>query len=264
MSSKKSKAHGICKLTGDEGPFVKSHLLPRALTRLSLTGEKLVEAQLDQRPIRRADSWYDQRLVTRHGEDILEAIDTRGIEALRRHRLIWSGWDDLSDVNPGDQARMLAFGDPGCLQLFFLSLVWRAAASQLKEFRHVTLEHAVVEDLRVRVESQEPGDFRDYPIFLYQIISKAPPHNRTPLLETNDEFPDEDGAMISVPFVRIYLDGLVAHVHVAGDRRLHSELLRACAISGGAPETIVFTYRFEESRTQMDIATLFQNQSRRR
>lgn len=259
MNSKKCKPHGVCQLTGEEGPFVKSHLLPRALTRLSLSGEKHIEAEIGARPIRRPESWYDDRLVTRKGEDILEGIDTPGIEELRRHRLIWSGWDEDEFVDWNEPIRSISFARPEVIQLFFLSLAWRAAASRLKAFRYVSLAPEVVEDLRVRTESNNPGSFRDFPIVLHQIVSKGHAHNRGPLLEIDEGFPGEGGAPLKVPYVRFYFDGLVAHVHVPGGLKLHERFLQVCAVGGGNAETLVFTGSFEASRSRADLAQLIRS-----
>jgi hypothetical protein len=95
----KPKPVGVCKLTGDSGQFVRSHLIPDALTRLSKTGNKYIETGVGLPVTRPSSSWYDERLVTRRGEDVLEDIDTQGIEILRRHSLVWSGWKGTPQFN---------------------------------------------------------------------------------------------------------------------------------------------------------------------
>ncbi|KVD59127.1 hypothetical protein [Burkholderia ubonensis] len=74
------KFFGTCALTGEYGQFVKSHLIPRALTRLSRTGEKFIQSGIGERMARVPDSWYDLKLVVRLGEDILADIDDVGIK----------------------------------------------------------------------------------------------------------------------------------------------------------------------------------------
>ena len=103
-AKKKSKMalYGTCKLTGLDGRFVDSHILPRALTRPAAAGIKISETALQERPISRPPSWYDNRLVIRAGEDILEAIDTPAIDDLRRHKLVWTSFPNDSPFSDQD------------------------------------------------------------------------------------------------------------------------------------------------------------------
>jgi hypothetical protein len=68
-------AYGVCKLTGKSGKFVKSHLLPKALTRPGVAGEYFISGGQGCRPKKRWTSWYDQELVIKKGEDILANYD---------------------------------------------------------------------------------------------------------------------------------------------------------------------------------------------
>ncbi len=254
----KDRKSGLCKLTGQRGPFVKSHIIPASLTRLPSNGKKIVEAGIGLGVKSRFVSWYDNELVTRVGEDILEEIDTPAIEALRAHKLIWSSWgpDDqlkTSDLltEPGVQAfRLVWIPQASELQLFFLSLVWRCAASQRPEFSDVLLSADIVEDLRQRVQSKDPGFIGDYPVQLFQIVSKGMLHNRVPLLEkTNVEL--ESGDSRETEYVRIYFDGLIARVHLGLRDRFDDRYLATCLRS--ADKTIVFAHEFEKSRAASDI-----------
>ena len=121
------KLFGTCALTGEYGPFVKSHLIPRALTRLSRTGEKFIQSGIGERMVRVSDSWYDLKLVVRRGEDILADIDDAGIKELRENHLIWSGWgehkslQDLLGIDSNSPLRELCLPNTRNLRLFFLS-----------------------------------------------------------------------------------------------------------------------------------------------
>ena len=83
---------GVCALTLEQGDFIAAHLIPKALTRPSLPGRPLVQLSSGKKALRRWDSWYDDRLVTLNGENVLTELDTWAIEQLRAHRLVWSGW----------------------------------------------------------------------------------------------------------------------------------------------------------------------------
>lgn len=90
---------GACKLTGEEGAFVKAHIIPDALTRPE-KGAPFAQAGLEAAPIARWTSWYDKGIVTAAGEKILAGYDDWAIQKLRDHRLVWSGW--------GDEMRLIA------------------------------------------------------------------------------------------------------------------------------------------------------------
>lgn len=258
LSTAKLPKSGLCKLTRTHGRYVKSHIIPASLTRLPTNGQKVVQAGIGLGVKRRFVSWYDNELVTRVGEDLLEEIDTPAIEALRAHKLVWSSWGPESRLTTSDflaeideQAfRVIRISQAKELQLFFLSVVWRSAASQRPEFSDVRLPADVVEDLRRRVHAKDPGLFGDYPVQLFQIVSKGILHNRAPLLErTVVEL--EAGGRLEMDYVRIYFDGLVARVHVALRDRFDERYLATCLRSG--EDSIVFAHEFENSRTVADI-----------
>jgi hypothetical protein len=96
-----SRKAGICKLTGVEGSFVKSHLLPNALTRQSIPGGPFIQGGDGEAPERRWTSWYDTALVTEEGEAVLSELDNWAIAQLRSHRLVWSGWGPMRAFDEG-------------------------------------------------------------------------------------------------------------------------------------------------------------------
>lgn len=268
----KMAAQGICRLTGLEGSFVDSHILPRALTRPPTTGAKIRETALEQRPISRPPSWYDNRLVTRAGEDILEAIDTEAISQLRQHRLVWTSFpndapfsaDDVmslgAEVNFG--VRVLNLEDARALRLFFLSVVWRAAESTRREFEDVQLEPAVLQDIRERVLAKDPGDPWDYPIFLDQIITRGTWHNRTPIMESVGVPNAARTGVFLLPCVRIYVDGLVAKVAISDAHKLNRGDSSSLVL--GASQALTIAARtFEESRTSQDMLEVMEDNVRR-
>lgn len=61
-------------MTGDEGPLVKSHIIPKALTTFAEKGRPVAQAGTDYAPVKRWDGWYGAMIVTLAGEDILCAI----------------------------------------------------------------------------------------------------------------------------------------------------------------------------------------------
>lgn len=242
------------------GPFVDSHLIPKALTTLSRSGEKYVEAGIGHRILRRPGSWYDSHLVTREGEDVLARIDSKAIKELRRLRLVWSGWDGATRLPTEDLVlekgkpayRIVEGAQATALQLFFISLLWRAGATTLPQFsRYVRIGDKFLEDVRLRVLAEDPGGFSDYPIHLFQIVDQGEMHNRTPLLERK-RVPKLDGSLgESIDYVRFYFDGLIAHVHLALHRSLPQPYLQTCL--GPSGRLTVLTHNFDDSRARENL-----------
>lgn len=79
------------------------------------------------------------------------------------------------------------------LRVFFLSLLWRSAVSTRPEFADIVISESDLEDLRVRVLTQDPGRPEDYPVQLFQLTTRGWAHNRTPLLERK-RLPNVDGS----------------------------------------------------------------------
>lgn len=211
----------LCKLTGHYGKFVDSHLIPRALTRPDAPGKPFVQAGEGNRPTRRWDSWYDPALTTREGEDILAALDDWAITELRKHELVWTGWSgpgsptDKVKLIPGmvEGIREITGIDPRRLRLFFLSLLWRAAATVRPEFTAVSLPPDDLERLRLMLVLGDPGPLDFYPTQLTQLYTKGEIHNHTPLAETKIIPAYNARPERQIPFFRFYFDGLVAHIH---------------------------------------------------
>ena len=128
---------GQCKLTGTRGKYVKSHIIPEALTETLWKGNPLTQVGRHGKRIKRWTTWYDRKLVTVEGEAILATHDDWAINLFRQKELIWSSWGameqlDLPDhsLGPGRRGlRKLDGVDCERLRLFFLSLLWRAAAT---------------------------------------------------------------------------------------------------------------------------------------
>lgn len=219
MTSKNecSKApYGKCKLTHEEGFFVKSHIYPESVTRHDIKGSPIYEVGEGRRPRKRLTSWYDRGLCTLSGEKILASYDDWAVKCLRRHKLIWSGWgSDKADLSgatqilDGHYIRQVEGEDWNRLRLFYLSLLWRAAQSERAEFAEITVPAEDLEYLRQLVKDGDVGPLDFYPISLVQLTSRGPSHNLSPLSQEMAEF--SLGAEAS-PIFRFYFQGLIAHI----------------------------------------------------
>ena len=245
--------YGVCRLTGTRGTFVKSHIIPRALTQFGPANEPTIMINSDKdRPFRRRDGWYDKHLVNRQGEDIREEFDSWAIATLRRCHLIWSSWGSRVEVppphdqNPYFGIRMFEDIDPVRLRLFFASLLWRAAASTLVEFGEITLPPADLETLRQSLVSRAPLGDKFYPVSLTQLSTRGPDHIRAPFKTDMNIYDDDGNPLGTTPIFRFYFDGLAAQFWIRAPQPL--------GVSGVGNEAnlSVFTRPFEGSRQRMD------------
>lgn len=223
---RRGRNRGICQLTGDEGDFVDSHLLPKALTKAGGLQNGLIQAGRGRRPERRHSSWYDNSLVTSKGEKILADLDDWAIRELRCHQLVWSGWGPMHQLkvqsivpNSPFGIRILKGADWKRLRLFFLSLLWRAAATRRYEFDEISLEASDREMLRDMIVAGNAEPIEYFGLQLIQLSTMGVEHILTPIADIKSIGSDL-GDPYEVPFFRFYFDGLIAHF----DRRPTAEI----------------------------------------
>jgi hypothetical protein len=121
---------GRCALTHEEGEYISSHLIQKALTRPIAPGRPLIQFQSGKNAIRRWDSWFDDRLVILKGEKYLTDLDTWAIKTMRMHKMVWSSWGTAESLHghfqvlPGSPwgIRRIKGIDTLRLRLFFLKL----------------------------------------------------------------------------------------------------------------------------------------------
>lgn len=206
-------AEGICKLTGRAGKFVRSHLIPQAFTR-PIGKEGFICGGEGTVPKKGWTSWYDERLVTNEGEKILASYDNWAVRELRRLELVWSGWESKANLpieycyKSGNRlVRQLECSDPGKLRLFFLSLLWRVAATALPEFHTIVLPEDDLARLRIMLLNREASPLDFYPTSLLQMITRGPSHNLGPIPTNFGKGRNQFRTF------RFYFDGLIAHIH---------------------------------------------------
>lgn len=244
---------GICRLTGEHGRFVKAHIIPRALAPPAAGGEAFAQIGQRSRPTRRRDSWYDQHLVTRQGEDILTSYDTWAIAELRRLKLVWRSWGPMHALATADfhpipntpwGGRTVEFIDPLRMRIFLLSLLWRAAASDLPDMREASLRASDLRRLRRTIVSGSPPAPSFIPISLVQLSSIGNMHNHGPIKQTKPipKVGSDPGWHESI--IRMYFDGLIVHYHIEGDQRT-VEGLGPMVV--GRKSTLITTIEYEKS-----------------
>ncbi|EMW3375367.1 hypothetical protein AAEY46_001592 [Yersinia enterocolitica] len=260
---------GQCALTELSGKYVKAHIIPKALTTLTNTGKHAIQTGLNRKQTKRLDSWYDTNLVIETGEKILSDIDTKGISELRKYKLIWSGWDskweklpqsEFAQYDPSDalSLRSLQNIDINSLRVFFLSILWRSAASQRNEMSDITLSPNILEKLRLITLSKNAGQHYVYPIKFHQISTRGPLHNRTPILEDHPLLP-EPGSLVeeTIPICRLYFNGLVTHIILTEQPEIAAKFSKL--ILGVDSDLIVLTKQYSNSRELSDVLEIISN-----
>ncbi len=233
--------------------------MPKALTRPA-GGAPFIQAGNGTRPHKRWSSWYDHRLVTADGEHILELLDTWAIKELRRHQLVWSGWGDEQtlglkhDPIPGTPwgIRSVEGLDGSRLRLFFLSLLWRAAASDRIEFSEVALPESDLERLRLMVLSGHPEPLEFYPTILSQLSTRGPVHNQTPIRSLKSLPAVGEQPETPIPSYRFYFDGLAAHMHIDVPSEQSVKALGPLVV-GCEKRLVIHTVTYEQSFQRQNL-----------
>ncbi|WP_449440947.1 hypothetical protein [Pseudomonas migulae] len=245
-------AFGLCKLTKKSGTYVDSHIIPLALTK-PISGQYFIEGGPGIRPIRRHSSWYDNKLVTRKGEDILSSLDSRAISILREHKIVWSGWageatlsEEVNvELSEGYGIRTIHGADVKTLRLFFLSLLWRAASSNRPEFAEISLSAVDIEKLRIMIVDGDIEPLELFPIQLTQLSTYGPRHNLGPIVMEmlHKSEPEDEGVLLHT--CRFYFDGLIANVFLDVPKNLFDSL--SGLYVGGDEDIIALCIPFEKS-----------------
>lgn len=155
--------NGCCKLCGNTAKLVKAHIIPKSLYKVlrGSTGSviKIITNTAGVHPKRIPMGIYDPNIVCEDCEKL------------------FSPWDDYAkwffEKNTpkviSNKGRVVAYDygipDYQKLKLFFVSLLWRAHASQLPFFRMVELgKHET--DVVNKIRSSDPGNSDEYSIIL--------------------------------------------------------------------------------------------------
>jgi hypothetical protein len=260
------KAKGTCALTGERGPFVKSHIIPRAFTPTYAPGKPMIQWMgAVERPQRRWDGLYDLNLVTRAGEDILERYDTWAVNEFRTHHMVWSSWGpSLVVPSPHDAfhpemgVRVFDDIDPGLLRLFFASLLWRAAASRLSQLTHIVIPDRHLSLLVGALRTGRALGDEFYPVTLSQYSTMGHVHHANPRTMLKQLYDDDGNPTSQVPIFRFYFDGLIAHFHLPATDQPQVPL--GISGVGNCSRLCVHTIPFEQSFQRLDIdATVFRS-----
>lgn len=258
---------GTCKLTKHQGKFVKSHIIPRALSDKNLDQVARIEfGQLGARPQLKHTSWFDNRLVTTEGEAKLSLHDTIGTRVLEKFGLCWRHFPISQDVKrtqieAADFELLEVDGaDVAGLRLFFLSFLWRTAASRRPEFREIRVDVASMRKLRKIVNGEAAPNPSDFPVTLTLLTTKGQPQNLTPLRQRMAIPQLCEGLPKDVKIHRFFLDGLIAHI---GRKSMDQRLAEAWGRRAVGADGLILVGRPYEGSFQEENLNILQDELER-
>lgn len=216
--TRREKQVGKCQLLGSEGPFARSHIIPRFVADKALGQAHRIEmGELGARPKLVFNSWSDPELCGKKGEERLRDIDTAASKVFRKHGLSWRYFPltvaskSTSLGDSGIELIEISDVDTRTLRMFFLSVLWRCAASTRVQFSEIRLPAAQLEYLRQIVAGEtEPAD-SDWPAVLILLTTKGEPQIHAPMAQEID-MRSLGFDLPSVPIFRFFFDGLIVHM----------------------------------------------------
>ena len=150
-----------CKLTGNVGPGVKAHVIPRSFFPIDNSNQpmRMIRAGPSPSIYRRPIGEYDDQILTMEGEEYFRDVDDYAAKLLLK--------DQVKVTKFAQSELFTEFGpiDYHLTKLFFLSVLWRAAASQREYYAPVQLgEHE--ERLRQHILRRDPGGVEDFAVVI--------------------------------------------------------------------------------------------------
>jgi len=119
---------------------------------------------------------------------------------------------DFFDKESGVGIRAISNVDVHAVRMFFLSLLWRCAASKRKEVEAIALSADRLEQLRRMLVEDRHTPSRIYPFTLTQLLEVGSTHNLAPLAMTMPSVTVEGRKSNPIPVFRFYIDGLIANI----------------------------------------------------
>lgn len=225
--TKREKRQGKCQLLGTEGLFAQSHIIPRFLGDKALGQAHRIElGEQGARPRLVFNSWTDGELCSRKGEERLRDIDTEAAKIFRRHGISWRHFPLAENASrtalSGDGVEIITIPDVDTekLRLFFLSVLWRCAASSQFRFAEIHLSSEDLEYLRRVIVGEVDPKIEDWPATLLLLTDAGEPQVLGPMAHEID-MQSMGFDLPSIPIFRFFFDGLIVHMgRKSGDHEL--------------------------------------------
>ncbi|ULB12326.1 hypothetical protein ORIO_21280 (plasmid) [Cereibacter azotoformans] len=124
-------------------------------------------------------------------------------------------FEKFSLTSPHHGLRNVKIADASTIIRFALSVAWRASASSLPDMAEATLEKNLEERLKNFVLGEPIIGASPFPVSLTQLSTMGMIHNHSPGVDHKKIFGFDGSDDIIVKIMRIYVDGLVLHVHLS-------------------------------------------------
>jgi hypothetical protein len=219
---------GVCKLCGEEGVLVRSHIIPIAFHRHmqsdATVAPVVVGSASDSYPLRRPGGLYDEELLCYPCEQRFGPWDQYGAECLLQRfehdaqPMMSNGETVAYQINNWDEER---------LRMFVLSLLWRSAATTNPIFSRATLG-PYAERLRQTILAGTPGSPDEFSVITCRWITR-PENAKMALSQISPYTWKLEGINMS----KLFLGGFV--FYVKSDQRPYPRELAEIMLRPGRP-----------------------------
>lgn len=239
----------VCRFCGQKvDKLANAHVLPRAYFEYSRRKAKMTKTQpmklitntKGQFPTGKVRiGWYDSDLVCLECENRFAPYDDYSPRLLLqnedRHRQII--------VNGDLKGWEIAQFDYEKLKLFIISVLWRAAASQLPQFGKINLSQEDLERARQNILNNDPGDNNNFSFIIARF-----PDDIGQSIAALDPHPEYDTDLFAgLNAYRFYLGaGYIVYIKVG--TKLFPEPGRSFVVSKEAPLRILTRDNFLQSK----------------
>jgi len=152
-----------CKLTGEMGKGVKSHIIPRSFYEIEPQENGSIELMTNKKGEynkRAPIGIYDQDIFIEKGEKLFDKLDSFGAELLINN---FDSFKEINDSNNSLIAWSIQDYSYQTIKLFVLSVIWRAHTSKQSFFSRVDLGiHA--DKIKSMLLDSNPGDENQYSV----------------------------------------------------------------------------------------------------
>jgi hypothetical protein len=204
---------------------------------------------------KRMNGWYDSRLVTRNGEDILADLDNYAINSFRKKGLLFSERRDNGATIEGfvpfpSEALSGVFEIDGVdsyrLKLFGISLLWRAAETHLPEFSHIKLGITEREEIKAILLGRYMPKHFEYTVVIGAFDNSYDWTDRNP----------DNIRLLGTKFVRWCTNGVI--IYVALRRRMWNSQNLGRLSAGYEPSKIIgVVHKYHDSHQSRQSEQLF-------
>jgi hypothetical protein len=150
----------LCKICGERSDFIDAHIIPRSFYPERARGPNpllVVSTDEDERVRRSRVGVYDKRLICAECEKIFDPYDNYAA------KLLLDNIDDQKEFRHSGDLLVYQIEDFDYLKLklFGLSMLWRAARTERREFQHVRLGPFLprLTEMVTSGEAGEPDEF---------------------------------------------------------------------------------------------------------